>query len=368
VSASDDGRVPRRRVKPVSLVTRATVGVVIPCYNYAEYVVAAIDSVLSQAGVDVDIVVVDDASTDASSAVVREIADREPRVRLLQHEHNRGPVETFNDGLAAVRGEYLVRLDADDMLTPGSLQRSVALAQAHPSVGLVYGHPLHFSGHVPPKARERPRKWTVWDGRGWLRQRARTGLNVITSPEVLMRRSIVDTVGGQRALAHTHDMEMWLRIAAVSDVAYIHGADQAWHREHARSLSQSIEGGIGDLRDRRDAFHTLFDWSAAAVPETAALRRLADRALSDEALQRIVHLHDRRKADEALVADLWAFARELEVEPTTSLVRGIQAAQARGGSAHARPWHVARAAYRRLANEIRFRRWHRDGVFHRDRA
>src|SRR5664279_5125758 len=108
-----------------------------------------------------------------------------------------------------------------------------------PSVGLVYGHPLHFWGKHLPKARTTPSGWLHWRGLDWLRARCEAGNNVITSPEVLMRASVVARVGGQRDLAHTHDMEMWFRIAAFSDVVYILGADQAWHRVHEQSLSMT---------------------------------------------------------------------------------------------------------------------------------
>ena len=353
----------RRRVPPVTLRTRPFVSVVIPCFNYARYVGDAIASVLGQDGVDVEVIVVDDASSDASVDVVRAIAARDDRVRLVAHPENRGPVDTFNDGLAVVRGDYVVRLDADDLLTPGSLARATALAEAHPTVGLVYGHPLHFVGDDRPKPRTRASAWTVWDGRSWLRTRCRTAVNVITSPEVLMRRTITDIVGGQRPLAHTHDMEMWLRIAAVSDIAYVHGADQAWHREHAASLSQSLDPGLGDIADRRDAFRTLFAWSGPHLPETEELRIVAERALADEASTRILHLHDRGRSDPALVAALTEFASSLEVAPSLAVQRALRTALARGP--HGSPWGTFRAARRRLAREVGERRWHREGVFHR---
>src|SRR5207248_4875057 len=135
-------------------------------------------------------------------------AANDERIRVLVHKTNAGPVATFNDGLAEARGEFLVRLDADDVLTPGSLERSVAVAQHFPSVGLVYGHPLHFSGELRRRVRTKPTGWTIWPGRRWLADRCRNGVNVISSPEVLMRKSVVDIVGGQQPLAHTHDMEM----------------------------------------------------------------------------------------------------------------------------------------------------------------
>lgn len=352
----------RRRERPRATSVRPLVSVVIPCFNYAAYVGEAIDSVRAQDGVRVEIIVVDDCSTDDSVAVARAIAADDARVRVIAQPVNRGAVDTFNAGLAEVLGDYVVRLDADDLLTPGSLARAVAVGEALPDVGLVYGHPVHFSGPVPPPARTRARRWTVWDGRAWLRDRCATAVNVITSPEVVMRRSVVDRVGGQRPLPHTHDMEMWLRIAAVSDVAYIEGADQAWHREHPGSLSSRVDADLGDLVDRRDAFDTLFAWSTPHLPETAELRALADRALADEAVERIVHMYDRGRVDADLAARLRCLALQFDREAVAASA-ALRHVESRAASA--RPWGTVRAASRRLASEARYRRWHRHGVFHR---
>ena len=231
-----------------------SVSIVIPCYNYARYLPDAVGSVLSQSGVAVDVIIVDDSSTDHSLAVAYGLSTSEPRVQVVAHSTNAGPVQTFNDGLARARGEFLVRLDADDLLTPGSLARSVAVMRQYPSVGLVYGHPLHFSGLELPSARTKPTRWTIWPGRQWLRDRCRDGWNVITSPEVLMRSSVVERVGGQKYLDHTHDMEMWLRLSAYSDVAYIHGADPGLASgapqiacRHSRSIRTEISSSVRRL-------------------------------------------------------------------------------------------------------------------------
>lgn len=354
------------RTAPLRGSRDASVSVVIPCYNYAAFVAGAIHSALTQAGVTVEVVVVDDCSSDDSAEVVAGIAARDPRVRLVRHERNQGPVPTFNDGLALAQGDFLVRLDADDLLTPGSLSRAVAVAEAFPSVGLVYGHPLHFSGDRLPVPRLMAARWVVWPGRRWLEHRCRTGVNVITSPEVLMRRAVVDGVGGQRDLPHTHDMEMWLRIASVSDVAYIEGADQAWHREHGLSLSQTLAPGFGDLQDRHDAFTTLFEWLEPRAADTARLRTLAHRALAEEALRAVVHLYDRGKVDPTLQARLLAFAEGVPVEDAL-LPHAEEAARLiTRGPRRPTPWQVARAASRRLRAQAEFARWHRHGVFTRD--
>ncbi len=342
------------------------VSVVVPCHNYGRYLPEAVGSALGQAGVEVEVVVVDDASTDDSLAVARRLAAADPRVRVLAHETNRGPVRTFNDGLAVATGEFLVRLDADDLLTPGSLARSAALCRRHPEVGLVYGHPLHFSGRRPP-ARSGPVTWTVWPGRAWLEDRCRSGVNVITSPEALMRRSVVDLVGGQRDLAHTHDMEMWMRLAAFSDVAYVGGADQAWHREHPASLSAAADSPLGltILEERRAAFETLFSGVAGELPGMARLREVARETLAREALRRASYEYDRRRAPARSVAPLPAFA--LATCPYAERLPEWRALRRRVRAGRSwtqrHPWWLLHPLRRIVRDRAAARSWHRTGLY-----
>lgn len=351
-----------RRVRPAPPSGRPLISVVIPCHNYRRYVSYAIDSVLSQRGVEVQVIVVDDASTDGSADAVAAIAAQDERVVLVRHTENLGAVRTFNDGLVHADGEYLVRLDADDLLTPGSLARAAALATAFPSVGLVYGHPLHFTDTLP-SARLHARRWLIWPGRQWLEGRCRSGVNVITSPEALMRRSVVDAVGGQRDLAHTHDMEMWMRIAAVSDIAFVAGADQAWHREHEGSLSQEIDAGLGDIEDRRDAFETLFEWTAERLPDTARLRTLAARALADEAYRAVTHMHDRNRVDDDARDRYLAFAETTDPGAATGRAGRLAAASVSAGRRRPGVRQLVRAIIGRLRRDASFARWRRTGVY-----
>lgn len=342
----------------------AEVAVVIPCYNYARYLHEAIESVLSQQGVEISVVVVDDASTDESLAVAHALASRDERISVIANRTNRGPVETFNTGLAASRGEFLVRLDADDLLTPGSLLRSTEILRAFPSVGLVYGHPLHFSGETLPTPRLVATGWTIWPGHDWLADRCRTGCNVITSPEAVMRRSLVDRLGGQRPLAHTHDMEMWLRLAAFGDVAYIHGADQAWHRDHCGSLSARHVDPIKDLLERRDAFQVLLAGPAGQLADAAEWRRTAMAAIATDAVELAVRRYDHSTVDLDSVHSLLNIARSLS--PDLTLLSGWQGLERRMAMgpkwANRHPVFFIERAVRGLRGVVRRRRWHRSGV------
>ncbi|MFW0774833.1 oligosaccharide flippase family protein [Paenarthrobacter nitroguajacolicus] len=343
----------------------ATVTVIITCFNYGRFLRQAVESALAQDGVTVEVIVVDDASTDDSIAVAQELAASSHQVRILRHTSNQGPVTSFNDGAVLARGEFMVRLDADDVLTPGSLQRAVNVARAYPSVGLVYGHPLHFTTSELPRPRLTTKAWTVWPGREWLEDRCRNGLNVITSPEAFIRRSVLQTIGYQAHLKHTHDMELWLRIAAFADVAYIHGPDQAWHREHAESLSSMGIDELEDLKARRLAFDELFSGPAAALPEAPDFKAKAHRALANDALARASHEYDRGRGRAHKSEALAALADELVDDPEGLEVWNKYARRrALGPALASQPLRSGPARLAgRIRHELQMRRWHNSGVF-----
>lgn len=177
-----------------------------------------------------------------------------------------------------------------------------------------------------------------------------------------MRKSVVDEVGGQQPLAHTHDMEMWLRIAAFSDVAYLRGCDQAWHREHEKSLSARKVDSLVDLDERRAAFDTLFAGIAARIPGIEVLRAAADRALDRESIAVARHEADRGSVT-AEHLDLF-----LDTVRSTSAETQAEIQAVRGRADRPiRPGERLGARWRRLAHRVRyersFRKWHRRGEF-----
>lgn len=107
--------------------TDPDVSFVIAAFNAADTITRAIDSALAQEDVEVEVIVVDDASPDDTAAVVEAIAD--PRIRLIRLPANRGPGGARNAGLDAARGEWVAILDADDTVRPGRLARMIARAR-----------------------------------------------------------------------------------------------------------------------------------------------------------------------------------------------------------------------------------------------
>lgn len=296
------------------------VSVVVPCYNYGHYLAECVDSVLGQTGVTADVLIVDDASPDGSGEVAEEIAAASGgRVRAMRHERNRGHIETYNDGLAEVEGEYVTLLSADDLLPPGALGRATALLEEHPSVGFAYGRAVSFSS-APPVARTEPSGWTIWAGEDWLGERYRRGRNPICSPEVVLRTSVQREIGGYRPqLPHSGDLEMWIRAAAIADVGYVGGADQAWYRVHDANMHHTAfrsgkrDGMVVDMGERLRAFESAAAEISGRVAGTDRLLTSARRAVAVEALTLALRAFYWGIAETWPVDDLVEFA--LEVYP-----------------------------------------------------
>jgi glycosyltransferase involved in cell wall biosynthesis len=115
------------------------ISIVIPAYNYGQFLPEAIESVLSQGIEDIEILISDDASTDNTPDVIADYSARYPCIRGERNPVNLGAVPNFNRAVAHARGEYVLVLGADDLLEPGALAALKATLDAHPECGYVYG-------------------------------------------------------------------------------------------------------------------------------------------------------------------------------------------------------------------------------------
>lgn len=288
-----------------------TVSVVVPCYRYGRFLPDCVGSILSQEGVDVRVLIVDDASPDDSADVARRLAAADPRVDVRVHERNRGHIATYNEGLLEwADGDYCVLISADDQLTPGSLARATAVLEEHPNVGFVYSHAIDWDDSTPkPEPRGRQTGVTIWSGHEWFSTVCRRGYCVVSGPTVVVRTSAHHEVGGYRPdLPHTADFELWLRLAAHADVAFLKGVDQAIYRIHGSQMTVE-RVPLVDLQQRKEAFDAVFEAHGERVSNAARLRRTADRKLAKEALWRACRAYERRGMDRVPVDALYEFAR-----------------------------------------------------------
>jgi glycosyltransferase involved in cell wall biosynthesis len=284
------------------------VDVFVPCYNYGRFLRQSVQSVLAQTGVEIRVLILDDASSDDSEEVGRKLAAEDARVEYRRHTANRGHIATYNEGIDWASGEYTLLLSADDALTPGSLRRAARLMDAYPNVALVHGQSIRTpdpAHEVCPPAGDCPT--SVVRGLDFFRSLCETGQNVVETPTAVVRTTVHKRVGGYRAeLPHAGDMELWLRLSLHGDVGYVHGV-QAYYRLHGKNMSTGFQQ-VRDLRQRRDVFRILFEEYPDRIPQREELRHTASVALAQDAFWSAATAFDRGNA--GVIDDYLAFAAE----------------------------------------------------------
>jgi glycosyltransferase involved in cell wall biosynthesis len=291
----------------------STVSVIIPCYNYGHFLRQCVESVLSQEGVDVSVLVIDDASPDGSGRVAAELGRSDARVRAVCHERNMGHIATYNEGLEWADRDYVLLLSADDYLTPGSLWRASALMDAYPSVGLVYGQAVshgteaRYVGTLSSSSSRR-----VVHGREWIAERCTQMNNVVPTPTAVVRTTMQHRVGGYSPDSpYAGDLEMWLRLAAYSDVGELE-ADQAIYRQHGKNMSAEWHSGLQvTFEHSRRAYETVLTEHATAIPDAQRLVGVVRRQVARRALRMATNRYCRGQVEPTSVRWLESHAHEV---------------------------------------------------------
>ncbi len=334
-------------------------------YNYGRFLADSIGMTLAQRDVDLRVLAVDNGSSDDTLAIAQEFAAKDPRVTVVANETNIGQMPAMNLALSMVETDYVVKLDADDALPPGSLARSVALLDARPDLSFVYGRPLHFKDEVPTVADRISRSSSVWLGADWFEGRCLSSANVISQPEAVMRTDRVRRVGGWLLkYEHTADMCLWLALASIGNVGRVNGSIQGLYRVHPNSLQRTVHAGIlADLEGRRDAFNWALDTFGSELPDPERLRAMAQRGLAVTALDRVCRAYDRGRAEREPVDELTAFA--LSVYGDAQQLPEWRALQDRLTLGRDRvprhPRFFADAVARRVSDALCYRYWLRTG-------
>lgn len=288
------------------------VDVVIPCYNYARFLPQCVASVLSQEGVNIRVLIIDDCSSDESEAVGRLLAEQDRRIEFRRHPTNCGHIATYNEGLLGwASSEYSLLLSADDALAPGALARAAHVMDRHREVGMTYGMALSISGDesLPVITEAISNEYRILSGSEFL-QYCFTRGNAVHTPTAVVRTELQHHLGGYRTdLPHSGDMEMWMRFAVHASLGVLR-AVQGYYRRHSGNMSLQYYGRL--LSDRREviqACEEILDRWGAQFPESGSWRESMFERMGLESFSSASYSFD--KGDIARYRAFLEFAEEV---------------------------------------------------------
>jgi glycosyltransferase involved in cell wall biosynthesis len=299
------------------------ISVVIPVHNAERYIEMTVRSALSSDLSELEILVVDDGSTDNSAKIVRQIGD--PRVILIPLCASGGPARPRNIGIARASAPYVALLDADDLLKRDHLSAAVAALERHPEAGFaigdfekidVEGRVLEASVHagkrpLPPFAREPlGDSWHLITEREL--QRGLLDHNFIGTSGVVLRKGVLSEAGAfDETLVFAEDHDLWFRLAHRFSALY---RDRIGHSLRIRPGSLTYQPTVRARQDRITVLGRERDRR-----ESSDERKRLERMIAVD-LANIGYMHRRRRERLRAAA---AFARALAKHPNVPWMRAL---------------------------------------------
>jgi len=227
--------------------------VVMPVRNGARWLGEAIDSVVQQTLSELELLVIDDGSTDETPQILSAWSRRDSRIRVLR-QHDRGLVAALNYGLAEARGQFLARLDADDRAVPERLERQIRVLESAPSIGLLGSWAQRIDEHGRPRGSLRP------ETNSEKLADILTHANPFVHSTIMLRTEIARGLGGYRtAFEAAEDYDLWLRMSEVTLLANVaeplvqyrrHGANVTTRKAIRQSFSVRLAQRAASIRRR----------------------------------------------------------------------------------------------------------------------
>ena len=260
------------------------VSILIPAYNAERYLISAVESMLRQSFTDFECIIVDDGSTDSTPAQIAALASRDGRVRPVRVAHG-GIVEALNAGIRVARGEFIARMDADDISLPQRLAEQVRFLDANPTVVAMGSKVLLVDPHDSPlweidvKTTHSDIESDLLRGNGW----------ALFHPTALIRKAAIQQIGGYRAeYQWSEDIDLFLRLAEIGKLANC-DVPLLRYRQHFASVNHTkaelqarrVERLLADAHQRRRK-HLSPDWRfvpTQPLPLYDQLRAWGRRAL-----------------------------------------------------------------------------------------
>jgi glycosyltransferase involved in cell wall biosynthesis len=263
---------------------RPLISIGIPTYNGDRFIAECLESILAQTFTNIEIIVIDDCSSDRTVAIAKSYAEGDPRVSVHLNSSRLGLVGNFNRCIAQAQGKYVCIFGQDDVMLPDNLSVKYETIESHPNVAFVHSNVLR----VYQDGKVFAEHWATTSASDYVQAGTQlltellAGQNQICCPSVLVRKDCLDRLGGfDERLFFACDWEMWMRLCADYDVACL-GRPLIKFRRHGGTETNRVAGKWLELEQELLAKQIMLarlpDWQSRAVT-VAAWNSLARRAL-----------------------------------------------------------------------------------------
>ncbi len=222
------------------------VSVIMPVFNAADYLSEAIKSILEQTYTDWELIIINDGSTDDSEAIIRSYTDE--RIRYFENEHNMGLIATLNKGIGLCGGEFIARMDADDISMPERFRIQMKFLEKHKDYAICGGNALIINekGEVTGKI-------VNFESNEYLR------INLLFSvpfihPSMMIKANILKDNLFDKDYKHAEDYELWCRIAGLYKIANVPDfvLKYRWHTTNVSVVNSKTQNNVKDTIIRRE--------------------------------------------------------------------------------------------------------------------
>lgn len=269
--------------------------VIIPAYNMADYLKDALDSIFNQnTKVDYEVIVVDDGSTDDTLKILKESAEKHPELSYFAQE-NQGAGKAKQVAASHAKGEYLITLDADDLLSPNYMSEIAKLIEAHPSYDIYASNALYFSGTQ--------KKGNFHTEERFNQELSLTLDDMIASNQIFgnaaFSRKLFEEIGGFDLRFYNEDYALWLQLMLAGAKHFYTPKILGLYRQHD---SQKTSDGLKIRKDDLAILESIKDDERLSEKQkelialrirslklTIALRKTSNAIIGPEASEKLIY-------------------------------------------------------------------------------
>lgn len=256
------------------------ISVILPVHNAEHYLNQAIESVLDQKEIEIQVIAIDDGSTDSSPDILDSFDD--PRLEIVQNKENRGLIYSLNKGIDLAEAPYIARMDADDICLPGRFIREYEYLESHPDVDVVSS----LCDYIDLDGKTIRKKETRHIADENIKFHLLFG-NVINHPSVMIRKTIFDRFRYEEDYYIAEDYGLWAKIIANEKSIHIIDEPLIKYRLHENNISQNkIRDKFASIRKiikfQLDRYQIDYTSKELDIQTSFAARKLASKYKSIE--------------------------------------------------------------------------------------